>query len=36
MERGIRIGTVMVALTAVQINTLPSASFFSPFDGTEF
>jgi hypothetical protein len=36
MERGIRIGTVMVALTAVQINTLPSASLFSPFDGTEF
>jgi hypothetical protein len=29
-------GTGMVALIAVQINTLPSASVFSPFDATGF
>jgi hypothetical protein len=36
MGPGIQIDTVAVALTAVQINTLPSASFFSPFDVTDF
>jgi hypothetical protein len=36
MAQGIQIGTVTVSLIAVQINTLPSASVFSPFDVTGF
>jgi hypothetical protein len=28
--------TVVAALKAVQIDTLPSATFFSQFDGSEF
>jgi hypothetical protein len=36
MSPGIQIDTAAVAREAVQIDTLPSASFFSPFDVTEF
>jgi hypothetical protein len=36
MAGSIQIGTVIVAAIAVQINTLPSALVFSPFDGTGF